>query len=51
MFGLEKRKLMENLIILYRQGVFSEVRAGLSCCACSDRTRGNGFKLGQKKFR
>ncbi|KAM9614509.1 uncharacterized protein ACIBXB_021493 [Morphnus guianensis] len=52
-FSLEKRQLQGDLRAAFQclKGAYRKVREGLFPRACSDRTRGNGFKLKEGRIR
>ena len=53
LFSLKTRRLWNDLIpaFQYIKGAYKKAGEGLFPRACSDRTRGNGFKLKEGRFR
>jgi len=53
LFSLEKRRLWEDLVAVfqYLKGAYKKAGEGLFTRTCSDRTRSNGFKLKEGRFR
>ncbi|GAB0204785.1 triadin [Grus japonensis] len=53
LFSLEKRRLQGDLIVALPvpEGAYKKAGEGLFIRECSDRTRGNGFKLKEGPFR
>ncbi|GAB0203618.1 mitochondrial enolase superfamily member 1 [Grus japonensis] len=52
LFSLEKRRLWRDLIVAYQylKGAYRKAGEGLFIRECSDRTRGNGFKLKEEEI-
>jgi len=53
-FSLEKRRLQGDTFIAsfqYRKGAYKKTEEEFLIRACRDRTRGNGFKLKEGRFR
>ena len=50
LFSLEKRRLLISAL-QHLQGAYKKAGEGLFTGACSDRTRGNGFKLKEGRCR
>ncbi|KGL96788.1 hypothetical protein N301_15924, partial [Charadrius vociferus] len=53
LLSLEKRRLWGDLIVAFQslKGAYRRAGEGLFTRACSDRTRGNGYKLEEGRFR
>ncbi|KFQ20444.1 hypothetical protein N331_03876, partial [Merops nubicus] len=53
LFSLEKRRLWGDLIVTfqYLRGAYKKAGEGLFTGVCSDRMRGNGFKIENTRFR
>ena len=53
LFSLDKRRLWGDLIAAFQyvKGAYKKAGEGLFTRACSDRTRGNGFRLEEGRFR
>ena len=52
-FSLKKKRLWEDLIAAfqYLKGAYKKAEEGIFIRACSNRTKGNGFKLEEGRFR
>ena len=53
LFSLEKRRLQEDLVVAfqYLKRAYKRVGEGLFTKACGHKTKGNGFKLKERRFR
>jgi len=53
LFSLETRRLQRDVIAVFQyvKGAYKKAGEGLFARACSGRTRGNGFKLKEGRFR
>ncbi|KAK4819567.1 hypothetical protein QYF61_007078 [Mycteria americana] len=53
LFSLENRRLQGHLVVAFRyiKGAYKKGAERLFTKTCSDRTRGNGFKLKEGRFR
>ena len=53
LFSLEKRRLWGDFMAAFQhlKGAYRKAGEGLFPRACSDRTRGNGLKLKEGRFR
>ena len=53
LFSLQKRRLRGDLIAAfqYLEGAYKRVGEGFFTRVCSERTRGNGFRLKESRFR
>jgi len=53
LFSLEKRRLQADLLAAFQhmKRAYRKAGAGHFTRACSDRTRGNGYKLKEGRFR
>jgi len=53
LFSLEKRRLQGDLLAAFRylKGTYEKAGHGLFTRTCTDKTRGNGFKLKEGRFR
>jgi len=53
LFSLKKRRLRDDLLAAFQflKGAYRKDGEGLLTRVCSDRTRGNGFKLKKGRFK